>query len=84
MSIEQKNADRYLLLEKLHHRLEGSLHSHTDILSLGLSLGHEPGYVVELANYLRINGYVEFTGNHFEVGITQYGLRAAIRSQLAA
>ena len=35
------------LLEKLHHQLEGSLHAHTDILNLGLSMGFGPQYARE-------------------------------------
>lgn len=82
--IEQKHLDRYALLERLHHQLAGSLHAHTDIMHLGLSLGFEPGYVQELATYLRVNGYIEFLGTTGHAMLTRIGLRLADREPLAA
>lgn len=82
--IEQKHHDRYALLERLHHQLEGSLHAHTDVMHIGLSLGFEPGYVQELVTYLRINGYIEFLGKTEQAMLTPLGLRNAERSDLAA
>lgn len=82
--IEKKHADRYHLLEMLHHRLEGSLHAHTDILSIAYQMGAETDYALDLIRYLRVNGYVEAIGITNNVMLTPYGLRIAERSELAA
>jgi len=84
ISIEQKHLDRYHLLEKLHHQLEGSLHAHSDILVVGMSIGFEPEYVKELFIYLKVNGYIEHIGFGDHVKLTPYGLRAAERMVIAA
>jgi hypothetical protein len=82
--IEQKHIDRYLLLDKLHHRLEGSLHGHTDILSVAYSVGFETDYALDLIKYLKVNGYVDSIGITNSVLLTPYGLRTAERSEIAA
>jgi hypothetical protein len=82
--IEQKHIDRYLLLEKLHHRLEGSLHSSTDILSAAYGLGFETDYSLDLLKYLKVNGYIEAIGKTTNVMLTPFGLRTAMRIDLAA
>ncbi|MEZ4720433.1 MAG: hypothetical protein R2813_00985 [Flavobacteriales bacterium] len=82
--IEKKHIDRYHLLEVLHHRLEGSLHSHTDVLSIAYQMGLETEYAIDLIRYLKINGYIETLGNTTIAMLTDHGLRAAIRSELAA
>ena len=82
--IEQKHADRYQLLERLHHQLEGSLHAHSDILSLAYIMSFETEYALELIKYLKVNGYIESIGNTTQVMLTPYGLRTAERSELAA
>lgn len=83
-SIEQKHIDRQLLLERIFHQLEGSLHAHTDIVMIGLSMGFERDYIDELYTYLRINGFIETFGNTGHVMLTPYGLRIMERSDMAA
>jgi len=83
-SIEQKHIDRHLLLERIFHQLEGSLHAHTDIVTIGLSMGFEREYIEDLYTYLKVNGFIESFGNARNVVLTPYGLRIAERSDMAA
>lgn len=82
--IEKKHIDRYHLLELLHHRLEGSLHAHTDALTIAYQMGVETDYALDLIRYLKVNGYIEAFGNTNHVMLTPYGLRIAERSEIAA
>lgn len=82
--IEKKHADRYHLLEMLHHRLEGSPHAHTDILSVAYQMGVDTEYALDLISYLRVNGYIETVDKTTSAALTPYGLRIAERSELAA